>query len=793
MGGRVRRAVPPHPILARMFRSGLPALLLCAIAAALCSACIFGSEARRDLSEHFPDQQAGQEAGEQAGAPPAPRQAAPEAAAASAPRPGSAAPRHYLDDLDGPPATPLIAVQRFFHFIAEEEYERAWNGITMESRNVVGLEAFAQRYRDIAAEATIRGMSWEVDWRGDDQAREYEVALRYHTNFYGEIAETVRARVLLQREYVVHWTPDLIFDRLNGAGFLIRNTIEAPRRGRIIDRNGVALAEDRNVAIVGLYRDAIDGAEAEEVVEFFTTRLQVDEEFIRERLGSTAPTSQFLPVATLPIDTPQVLIDEYQTLSDIGVLLQFEPRRWYPFGDAAAHVIGYLQEINAAELEIRADDGYRAGDLIGRDGIEQHWNDTLAGRRGGRLVIIDPTGWPVRVIAEREALPGSDVRLTLDIRAQQLAEQSLGDQPGAVAGIDPRTGHVIALASYPRVDLNEIVDGFTQAEADRYFNDDRQPFVNRAASQVYAPGSTFKPFSLAAALEHGGFAIDDAVDCPAIWRGPGGSELRNWKDEDQGDISLSRGLAESCNTVFYLLGLELDRLDPELLSELIAGFGYGSPTGIVGLYEEAGVNPSPSWKLSRLGERWYTGDTVNMSIGQGFVAVTVLQQANAYSGLAVGEIGAPQLVMAVEPPGREATILARPPTRPLPISEETLAGIRRGMREVISQPYGTGYHKFRGTTLKVAGKSGTAEDQVIDVRTIASVEADDEGGGTALRSRAVAAEAYSTHAWFAGWADFENPRLVVAVVLDDGASGSDNAGPIVRNVLEGALINNWVP
>lgn len=776
-----------------MFRSGIPAFLLCAVAAALCSACIFGSESRRDLSEHFPEQEGVQAAQEQGGAPQQAEQAEPEAATASAPLPGAASTRHYLDDLDGPPATPLIAVQRFFHFIAEREYERAWAGITMESRNAVGLEAFAQRYRDIAAEATIRGMSWEVDWRGDDQAREYDVVLRYHTNFYGEIIETVTARVLLQHEYVVHWTPDLIFDRLNGAGFLIRNTIEAPRRGRILDRNGVALAEDRNVAIVGLYRDAIDGAEAERAVEFFTTRLQLEEEFIRERLASELPTSQFLPVATLPIDTPQALIDEYQTLSEIGVLLQFEPRRWYPFGDAASHVIGYLQEINAEELAIRSDDGYRPGDLIGRDGIERHWNDTLAGRRGGRLVIIDPTGWPVRVIAEREALAGSDVRLTLDIRAQQLAENSLGDQPGAAAGLDPRTGHVIALASYPRVNLNEIVDGFTQAEADRYFNDDRQPFVNRAVSQVYAPGSTFKPFSLAAALERGGFEIDQTVDCPAVWRGPGGSELRNWKDEDQGDISLAQGLAESCNTVFYQLGLALDRINPELLTDLIAGFGYGSPTGVVGLYEEAGVNPSPSWKLEQLGERWYTGDTVNTSIGQGFVSVTALQQANAYSGLAAGEIGSPQIVMAVEPPGREATILARPATRPLPISEETLAGIRRGMREVISRPYGTGFYKFRGTPLEVAGKSGTAEDQVIDVRTIASVETDDDEGGAALRSRAVATSVYKTHAWFVGWADFEDPRLVVAVVLDDGASGSDNAGPIVRSVLEGALLNNWVP
>ena len=807
----------------------------CALAAALASACIFGSEARedRDLSQSFA-QQSGQAQDDGAAGQSADQGTAQSAQASAGGAAGQAAaadggaegdsgeqqasawrvprapppPQHFLEDLSVPPETPLAAVQRFFHLIEHERYEDAWSGITQESRDVVPRDAFAQRYRDIAAEATIRGVSWAVDWQGDAEARSFDVILRYQTTFYGEIEERVGALVFAQPDYVVHWTPDLIFNGLNGRGYLIRNNIITPDRGRILDRNGEPVAEDRGVAIVGLYREAIDEGEEEEVIAFFTERLGLAEAEVRGRLNSSLPASQFVPVASLPIDTPQALLDEYETLTHLGILLRFEPRRYYPYGDSAAHVIGYLQEINAEELAARYGDGYRSGDLVGRDGIERSWDESLAGRRGGQMVIIDANAWPVRVIAERKAAAGSDIRLTLDIRVQQLAEQALGDQPGAVVALDPRDGHIIAMASYPRIDLNDIVDGFTQEEADRYFSDERQPFVNRALQQIYAPGSTFKTITLAAALQEGGFAIDDRISCPALWSAVGQEPLRNWKTVDRGPMPLSQALAESCNTVFYEIGLSLDRRDPALLSRVSGGFGFGLPTGVVGLHEEAGVNPSPDWKRANRGDRWYTGDTLNASIGQGFVAVTALQMANAYAAIATtGVLYTPLAVIAVEPPGLDPLPLERRRISVLPVSSETLGDLQRSLRDVVGQPYGTGYLPFRDSALEVAGKSGTAEDRVIDVQSIASVETagdeeeaeetdgesdtlqfeDEEEEPAEPAEVAPPARQFSTHAWFAAWADYRDPRLVVAVVLDDGASGADNAGPIVRQVLEGAL------
>ena len=801
----------------------------CLLAGAALSACIFGSEANsdRDLSQAFeqPQQEQAQDGSGSAAGGAEPADAAPSADGADgqqadgqenaagsdsagggiawATRPAPPPPQHFLEDLSIPPETPLAAVQRFFHLIERERYEDAWDGITEESRSAVPREAFAQRYRDINREATIRGMSWAIDWQGDAEARNFDVILRYQTGFYGEVVETVRAIVFRQGEYVVHWTPDLIFDGLNCNGCLVRNNIAVPDRGRILDRNGEAVAEDRDIAIVGLYREAIEPEEREQVIAFFTERLGLQRADVEQRLASSRPYSEFVPVASLPIETPRELIDEYNTLSHLGILLDFEPRRYYPFGASASHVIGYLQEINAEELAARYDDGYRSGDLIGRDGIERSWNDALAGRRGGQLVIVNGDSWPLRVMAERPAVDGSDIRLTLDIRVQQLTEEALGEQPGAVVALDPRSGHIIAMASYPRIDLNDIVDGFTQEEVDRYFNDERQPFVNRATQQVYAPGSTFKTISLAAALEEGGFDIDDRISCPALWRLGNQAPLRNWKTVDRGEMPLSQALAESCNTVFYEIARALDRQDPSLLSRVAGGFGFGLPTGVVGIYEEAGVNPSPAWKIANRGDNWYTGDAINASIGQGYVSVTALQLANAYAAIATtGVLYTPMAVISIEPPGLEPTLLERRAISVLPVSSKTLGDLQQSLRDVIAKPYGTGFLPFTNSPLQAAGKSGTAEDRVIDVETIASVEAEDDADETDASEELEVedepqappppAPAFSTHAWFAAWAEYENPRLLAAVVLDDGVSGADNAGPIARRVLEGALGNDWV-
>jgi len=805
------RDTPRSRYPGQRLRGGTPVALcltLLVLSALTLAGCVFGGESERDLSEYFP---------------PPPAESAqqteqPSDATTDGSEPTESGvfvpPAEELEDLDVAPRTARVAVQSFFHLVASGDLNAAYQRTSTETKERISVEAFARRYQDVWAEATIRGFRWELIPQDDENASSHEVILRYQTTFFGEIEEIVQARTLRQPHWVVDWTPDLMFSGLGSPGYLVATRIEVPTRGLILDRNGVVLAGETEVTIVGVDWDSISDEEA--VLSFFTERLGIAEEDVRELIYQDLPSHYFIPVAVLAIDTPAEVIDEFSRLGSMGIRLSSQTRRYYPYGDTAAPVIGYLQESNAEELEELYVEGYRAGDMIGRAGIEKSFEQVLAGRRGGRLVINDPNGSPVREITSRAAIPGANLRLTIDVRVQQLAETALDEQLGAVVAIDPRSDHVLAMASYPRIDPNTIVDGVTQEEFDEYYHDERQPFINRAVQQLYAPASTFKVVTLAAALEGGDHEITDRISCPAQWMKVGDQPLNNWKDEDQGPITLSQALAESCNTVFYDLGLSLDRMDEDLLPSVAAGFGFGQPTGIIGLSEESGISPSPDWKSEWFDEAWFTGDTLNMSIGQGFVSVTVLQVANAYAALSTnGVVSTPIIALSVEPSNRPPTPTQQRSISVLPISAETLDQLQAALRTTVSQPYGTGFYVFRGSVLRIAGKSGTTEDLVIDPEALAAIEeAEAEESEQQEENQEIEVElasqqqddddaqqeeeadeddAYSTHAWFSAWANFEEPRLVVTVVLDDGKSGSDDAGPIVRQVLEGAILKDWVP
>lgn len=781
-----------------------------ALAALTLSGCLFGGESERDLSVYFDSPQ--QETAEQ------PQQQAMAVATDGAAQDSTAGyipPADELENLEVAPPSARFAVQSFFHLVATGDLRSAYERTSTETRERISVEAFEQRYRDVWAEATIRGFSWEVVPQEDENASSHEVIVRYQTTFFGEIEELLQVRALRQPHWVVDWTPDLMFSGLGSPGYLINALIETPARGQILDRNGVVLAGETEIVILGVHWDSI--SDEEYVLNFFTDRVGVPEEEVRARIYQDVPSYQFIPVAVLALDTAPDVIAEFEQLASQGILVTRQTRRFYPFGSVAAHVIGYLQEINPEELAEWFVEGYRAGDMVGRDGIEQTFERTLAGRRGGSLLIVDPIGRPVREITTRAAIPGADIRLTLDVRVQELAETALGEEPGAVVAIDPRSGHILAMASYPRIDPNTIVDGVTQEEYETYFFDERQPFINRAVEQLYAPGSTFKVVTLAAALEGGGYEITDRISCPAQWMEVGDQPLRNWKEENQGRITLSQALAESCNTVFYEIGLHLDRIDEQILPMVASGFGFGQATGIIGLNEEDGVNPGPGWKEAQVNEAWFTGDTLNMSIGQGFLAVTVLQMANAYVALATnGVVSTPIIAQSIEPPGRPPEVIERRSISVLPVSADTLEQLQAALRTTVSQPYGTGFYVFRGSVLRIAGKSGTAEDQVVEPDALADIDEeatnelgqdqeievelnseqtqeDEEDAQEQEDQQDEEPDLYFTHAWFSAWANFEEPRLVVTVVLDDGKSGSDDAGPIVQRILEGTILNNWVP
>ena len=721
-------------------------------AAVVGASCVFGGEGDRDLSEFFPTPAEEDPA------------TAPDDQAPTEPPRTPRPPSEELLDLSVAPQTPLEAVQKFYAQIEAGQFEDAYRFVSLEVRELIDAEAFAKRYRDIWQEATITGLTWETLQPATEFVAGIDVILRYETSFFGVVEDRVFAPTRRQPNWVVDWSPGLIFDSLDGSGYLVHRFVDTPQRGEILDRNGVVLATEGEIAIVGVEPDLIEDEDA--VIEAFTSRLDIDEQLIRDLVFQDVPGFFFLPVVRLPFDTQAGLIAEFERLASLGILITRETRRVYPQRTLAAHVVGFMQELTEEELEALAPLGYRSGELIGRDGVEALFQAELAGEREGRLTIIEPSGTVVRELAIREMVPAMDVWLNIDVRVQQLAEAALGEEAGAVVALDPVDGSVVALVSFPRFDPNAFVRQLTDEEFEQYFENPLQPFVNRSTEAVYPPGSTFKIVTLAAALEAGGFEPSDQIDCPAEWDGLGEDAIKtNWKDEDRGLITLTQAIAESCNTVFYELAVRLHLQDEGLLPSFAEGFGFGRETGILGASEVVGVASSPDWKRRNRNDFWFTGDTVNMSIGQGFLAATPLQIANAYAAIATdGILITPMVVGSVRTPEGELVenFTARP-IGALPVSLETLGELRAATRAVITERLGTGWPLFNASPLAVAGKSGSTDDSAEQV-----------------------------HALFVAYANVNDPQLLVTVVLDEAESGADDAGPIARQVLERTILAGWL-
>jgi penicillin-binding protein 2 len=486
---------------------------------------------------------------------------------------------------------------------------------------------------------------------------------------------------------------------------------------------------------------------------------------VRAQVETDLPSYYFIPVTKLPYGTSAESLDKFYALSDLGVVVREEAQRIYPNGDSAAHVLGYMAELTAEQLEELQTRGYRAGDTLGAFGLEAQFNEVLGGERGGSLTTITPEGTISRTIVEKPAQAGNDVILTLDIDIQKAAESSLGERVGSIVVMDPRDNSVLALASYPRFNPQSLTDGLSNEEFNQLANDGRLPFLHRPLLATYPPGSTFKPITLAAGMEKGGVSSSETFHCVPVWTGLGEDfPKNNWQSVDRGYLTPAQGLMASCNPVFYEIALRLDNIDPAILPEFAHGFGFGALTGINALDEAPGVVPDEEWKEENRGEPWYSGDSVNMGIGQGFVLVTPLQLVNAYSAIAgEGVLRKPLLVKSIaEAGGAAAQEFTAEEIGPLPVSATTLAEIRSGLTLVTQNPGGTSYSIFASSPLDVAGKSGTAEDIAFG----------------------------ANHVFFVAYANRSAPSAVTLVALEEGELSSTEAGPKARQVLEAALLGS---
>ncbi|MDI6771877.1 MAG: penicillin-binding protein 2 [bacterium] len=522
--------------------------------------------------------------------------------------------------------------------------------------------------------------------------------------------------------------------------------VPAPR-GAIYDRGGHPMVTNRPAFTVSVL--PMEVPDPQRLATGLAPILGVEREELLARLeaGRARP---FEPVA-LHRDVPKsvVMAVEERRLDFPGVIVQAEPVREYLLGNLGTHALGYLGEITEEELRTRPE--YRGGDLIGKSGVERTYDTHLRGENGRLRVEVDAAGRPVRVLSRKSPRPGRSLVLNLNATLQEVAERGLRGRTGAVVVMDPRSGEVLALASAPTFDPGLFSGGISPANWHRLTADRRLPLMNRSVESTYEPGSVFKIVTGLAALGEGVARRDSRFECT------GSLQLGRWIFRDlaaHGTLNFIKGTAVSCNVMFWQLGRALGE---DRLERYARALGLGRVTGIDLPGEAAGLVPSSGWKQRVWQEPWYPGDTLNMSIGQGFVLTTPVQIARMLGAVATGgKLVRPRLARRVlAPDGTEVMVFGRETEdAPLTLTPAALHALREGMRAVVEG--GTGA-AAAVPGIAIAGKTGSAENP-----------------------RGI------PHAWFAGYAPIEGPALVVVVFVEHGRRGGEVAAPIARALFEAA-------
>jgi len=524
--------------------------------------------------------------------------------------------------------------------------------------------------------------------------------------------------------------------------------IPAPR-GVIMDQRGRPLAVNRPAFTVALLPKEMRHAAQE--VRVVARLLGMDPAEITRRLAAT----QDRPSAPVRLrwDVPKQVVAalEESALDLPGVLVEVDPVREYLYRDLAAHLLGYVGEINEPELRTLRGQGYELGDLIGKDGVERTYDRYLRGHDGENQAEVDAQGRIVRTIGTIPAKPGNAVVLGLDLDVQRAAEDGLGNRLGAVIAMDAHTGAILALVSHPAFDPNLFAGGITPAAWTGLLRDPRTPLVDRAIQGAYPTGSIFKIVTGSAALELGLVRPDSRFYCPGYYD-LGGRVFHD--HEEHGSLNFLDAIAKSCNVVFWTLSRPVG---PDHLAEFARMFGLGRVTGIDLPLEGAGVIPDPAWKERTYKEPWFTGDTLNAAVGQGYVLATPLQVARMVAAVANGgELVTPHVVAEIHAPdGRVVSQVAPPSAGRVRLSPQTLAVLQTGLAAVVTR--GTAA-SIQIPGMAVAGKTGTAEN---------------------IHGK--------PYAWFAGYAPAEAPRVVVVALVEDVGFGAEYAAPIVQRVLEVAF------
>jgi penicillin-binding protein 2 len=551
-----------------------------------------------------------------------------------------------------------------------------------------------------------------------------------------------------------------------------------PNRGLIVDRKGEVLARNYSAYTLEIQPSRVDNLER--TIDELATIVHIE---ARERKRFRKLMDESRNFDSLPIRTR--LSDEEvarfiaQRYRFPGVEVRARLFRQYPNTELASHVLGYMGRINRRDAERiqESDDAanYRGTDHIGKSGLEQHYERELHGLTGVEQVEVTAAGRAVRVLSRTPPQQGNNLRLTLDAGLQRVVETAFGDRRGALVAIEPSTGGVLALVSKPTFDPNLFVDGIDTTSWDALNTSPDHPLLNRAIYSAYPPGSTFKPFMALGALTAGKRTPQFAIADPGHFDF-GGHRFRDDKVGGHGSVDMHKSIVVSCNTYYYRLAADWG-IDG--ISNFMAQLGLGSRTGIDIDGESSGVLPSQEWKKKRFKrpdqQKWYAGETISVGIGQGYNAYTMIQLAHATAILAAdGVVYRPHVVRQIENSRTGAIQLIEPePIRRVDLKQADIDVIKRAMEDV--NRVGTGSRAFAGAPYVAAGKTGTA--QAFSLR-----------GGDLKTSKLT--ERLRDHALFIAYAPADDPKIALAVLVENAGFGSQSAAPIARQVFDYYLLGD---
>lgn len=550
-----------------------------------------------------------------------------------------------------------------------------------------------------------------------------------------------------------------------------------PNRGLIMDRSGVIMARNYSAFTLEITPKQLHQT-IEETINNLEEVLDIQQKDRRrfKRLLQDAKNFESIPIRTKLTDeeVARFSVNRYRFP---GVDIKARLFRQYPMGDMGSHVLGYMGRINDKDhawiLGEQRTVAYKGTEHIGKTGIEQSYEFELHGTTGYEEVEIDANGKSIRSLNQKAPVSGNNIVLTLDSNLQKISEAAFGKRKGALVAIDPSTGGILALVSMPTYDPNLFVDGIASDNWRELNSSSDKPMLNRALNGTYPPGSTFKPFMALAALELKKRRADQTISDPGYFNF-GDHQFRDDKKGGHGLVDMHKSIVESCDTYYYQLANDMGI---EAISGFMGKIGLGKKTGIDIYGESEGILPSPAWKRERFKnpehQKWYSGETISIGIGQGYNAYTPIQLAQAVSAIANdGVVFKPHLLNYILDAKTGMRRYRKPEiSHAVKVSQENINIIKRAMVDVNKS--GTAARAFYGAPYSSAGKTGTA--QVFSLKG-----ADYKAGATKEHLR--------DHALFIAFAPVEKPRIAMAILVENGGFGAQSAAPIARTVLDYYLL-----